>query len=444
MMRSMYSGVSGLRLHQVKMDVIGNNIANVNTIGYKRSQVSFQEALSQVVKGAGAPDGGKGGTNPQQVGLGIKIGSINTIHTKGATQRTDNPTDLMIDGEGFFIVSDDENVENISYTRAGNFTFDIDGNLVTPEGLRLVGSFIGDDNYAKFFGIDKSKDLDTIKINKSISAPPSASSKVEIRGNLDSRENGYSTDVYIKDSLGNTYKVDINFYKLNSSEWDITATVKEVSTGKLIDGTSITLDKENGYNLLFDTNGNLDINGASYFTINFDGANFEDGTQLTTNFGKGTGTDNKITFDLSKLTQFSNESDAKGFDVEDENGQIGRSSGSFTGFAIDQSGKVIASFSNGVKKEIWQIKIAKFDNNMGLQKVGSNLFTTSPNSGEPQIGIPGNSGLGTITAGALEMSNVDLSMEFTDMIATQRGFQANSRIITATDEMLQELTNMKR
>ncbi len=460
MMRSMYSGVSGLRVHQVKMDVIGNNIANVNTIGFKKSQVGFQEAFSQVMRGAGSPHGGKGGTNPQQIGLGMKLGSISTVHTKGATQRTDNPTDLMIDGEGFFMVSDDQNAQNIYYTRAGNFTFDLYGNLVTADGYKLLGEFIGDEDYANYMGIDSAKDIDSIKISKSIPAPAMASSKVEIKGNIDSRlpdyeddsttpatinkEGVYTTDTTIKDSLGNSYKVSLRFEKTeNDNEWLFSVPeVKDISNNSEIPG--ITLGDQT---ITFDSSGNIDP-GCKEFSLDFSGytgtaefGSFADhdsdpSTDLTYN--------NIIGIDLSKITQFANTSDAKGFDVEDENGQVGKESGSLTGFAINNSGKLIASFSNGVKKELWQIKTANFDNPAGLVKSGSNFFDKTPNSGEPKVGIPGNGGLGSINPGTLEMSNVDLSSEFTEMISTQRGFQANSRIITTTDEMLQELTNMKR
>ncbi|MEA1974616.1 MAG: flagellar hook-basal body complex protein, partial [Bacillota bacterium] len=138
MMRSLYAAVSGLRVHQTKMDVIGNNIANVNTVGFKGSSVTFQEVFSQTVKGAGSPTAGKGGTNPQQIGLGVGMGSIAVNHSKGSTQRTDNPTDLMIDGNGFFVVSNDANCQNKFYTRAGNFIVDRNGNLVTTEGYKVL------------------------------------------------------------------------------------------------------------------------------------------------------------------------------------------------------------------------------------------------------------------------------------------------------------------
>ncbi len=449
MMRSMYSGVSGLRVHQTKMDVIGNNIANVNTIGYKKSQTSFQEAFSQVVKGGAAPSGGAGGTNPMQIGLGLQLGNINTVHTKGATQRTDNPTDLMIDGDGFFMVSDDSKAEERFYTRAGNFSFDVDGNLVTPSGYKLLGSYIGGSDYAKYLGIDASRDIDGIKVSKSIPSPAMASSKIEIDGNLDSRlpdfasdpdDGYYVTDAYIKDSLGNSYKLELRFEKtVNANEWtfDVTSIVDVSSNTKTATA----------------------LNGATPPVIKFDGATGAiDSTTSTFNldldayisalgakFGPDeAGVDNHIDLDLTKLTQFANDNSAKGYDIANANDQIGKSAGAVTGFTISDDGKVIASFDNGVKKELWQIKLASFDNPAGLIKAGSNFFEKSPNSGEPKVGSPKGSGFGIITPGALEMSNVDLSMEFTEMISTQRGFQANSRIITTTDEMLQELANMKR
>ncbi len=216
MMRSMYSGVSGLRVHQSKMDVISNNIANVNTIGYKRSTMTFQEVFSQVIRGASAPQGGRGGTNPQQIGLGVNVGAINTIHTKGAALRTDNPEDLMIDGEGFFVVSDDENFENRFYTRAGNFTLDRDGNLVTADGYKVLGYIYEDGEPTTRVG--------AIQINRSETVAATATTKIELRGNLDSRipnasedeEKGvHITDTIIKDSLGNSYIVRFKFQNQN-------------------------------------------------------------------------------------------------------------------------------------------------------------------------------------------------------------------------------------
>ncbi|WDV47698.1 flagellar hook protein FlgE [Clostridiaceae bacterium M8S5] len=456
MMRSMYSGVSGLSVHQTKMDVIGNNIANVNTVGYKRAAATFQESFNQVLQSGSAPYAGRGGTNPQQIGLGMKLGSINTIYTQGTAQTTDNPEDMMIDGQGYFMVSIDPKAEEKFYTRAGNFTRDVYGNLVTPNGYRVLGKFIGGDDYAKALGITPGKDLDGIKINKSIMAPASSSVKVEIRGNLDSRtpttddrstpsvdEREYKTDVIVKDSLGNDYKVKLTFRKhTDVNKWHLIDNIEvtDLASGKKLENVkALGGDVE----VQFDSSGKL-TTATPTFNLEFPdtvviGAS---GPKLPGFFGTDSA-NSKIAIDFSKLKQFSNNSDAKGHDVE-VNGQIGRSAGSFTGFNVNDAGQVVVSFANGTNKAIWQIKTAKFDNPMGLVKLGGNLYKSSPNSGQAIIGVPGSSGLGTVKGGRLEMSNVNLSLEFTEMITTQRGFQANSRIITTSDEMLQELTNLKR
>lgn len=486
MMRSMYSGVSGLRVHQTKMDVIGNNIANVNTVGYKRGQVTFQEVFSQVVRGASAPQGGKGGTNPQQIGLGVNIGSINTIHTKGAVQRTDNPTDLMIDGEGFFVVTDDLNFENRYYTRAGNFEVDGAGNLITADGFKILGY--------KFVEGKWTSEIGPIVINKTETVPPTTTKNVEFRGNLDSRmghpykivettdntttppTNNYKlvlnqdgfhkTDTIIRDSLGNGYKVEFEVfrdfidseskYDSSTGEWleeynDTEYTSREDAEKALLDGIStgawktrivsvkslsgeseiIPTNTNQFHDLVFSTDGRL-VSGNN-FTLEV--------AKPGVGFGRPDSNgvyDGKIEFDLSKLTQYANEIDAKPHALE------GNTAGNLDGFAIDATGTIIASFTNGEKKELGQILLAKFDNPAGLQKIGNNFFIDTRNSGEPQIGRAGTTGLGAIAPGSLEMSNVDLSLEFTEMITTQRGFQANSRIITTSDEMLQELVNMKR
>lgn len=447
MMRSMYSGVSGLRVHQTKMDVIGNNIANVNTVGFKRGQVTFQEVFSQVVRGGGAPQEGKGGTNPQQIGLGVKIGSIDTIHTKGATQRTDNATDLMIDGEGFFVVSDDPDYENRYYTRAGNFTFDRDGCLVTADGYKVLG-YKYDENG------EKTDEISEIIVSRSESSPPKATENVEIIGNLDSRTPSYdslsdeekekgkiNTNTIIKDVLGNSYQLEFEFRKTQensdgSNEWEVY--VKDIvdlsSNESIIDGGTpsdpITLGK-----VTFNKNGKYVSDTIP--TSSSGEKNILSSITLVDGINLGDEKENKIIPDFSKMTQYANETD-----IEAE--ADGYSSGTLNAVTIDASGNVIGGFTNGDKRTLAQIILAKFDNSMGLEKVGNNFFINSPNSGDPKIGTAGSNGYGSINPGTLEMSNVDLSLEFTEMITTQRGFQANSRVITTTDEMLQELVNLKR
>ena len=458
MMRSMYSAVSGLRVHQTKMDVIGNNIANINTVGYKRQSVTFQEVFSEVIRGASAPQGGRGGTNPQQIGLGVSVGSINTIHTKGAAQRTDNPEDLMIDGEGFFVVSADPNLENRYYTRAGNFTLDRDGNLVTADGYKVLGYRIDENG-------DLTSEVVPIQVMRSETVAPTATSRIEFRGNLNSNvEVGtpdaiHRADTIIKDSLGNSYTVTFRFTKVGPTEdnpervWTLSVErITNQSTGKFEEfinendepGGNV-IDGNNIVQLVFDENGKLigikDASDANVnrVSLNLSKLGIKDGT-----FGKD-GSDEILLFDVDNmdeiaknLTQYANDMDAKPYALD------GNTSGKLEGYAIDASGTVVGIFSNGEMKELAQLMLAKFDNPMGLQKMGGNLFIESRNSGEPQYGVAASGGYGTIAPGTLEMSNVDLSMEFTEMITTQRGFQANSRIITASDEMLQELVNLKR
>lgn len=420
MMRSMYSSISGLRTHQTKMDVIGNNIANVNTVAYKKQTVSFQEVFSQVIRGASAPQGGKGGTNPQQIGLGVDVGAITTIHTQGATQRTDNPEDLMINGEGFFVVTDDANYENRYFTRAGNFTLDRDGNLVTVDGYKVLGYTIDEEG-------KPTSTIATVRINRSETAEPSPTTEIEIRGNLDSRttDEEHLADTIIKDSLGNSYVATFKFNKVEDASsdeyWEITL-------------ESLRPQEEGSQNIL-----NAPITVFDRVTFNQDGklTTATQEAQINLNdiyFGDG----GYITIDFSGLTQYANEMDAKPYAMD------GNSSGTLEGYTIDPKGVVYGVFSNGESKPLAQLVLAKFDNPMGLQKIGSNLFIDSRNSGEPQYGVADSGGFGSIASGALEMSNVDLAYEFTEMITTQRGFQANSRIITVADEMLQELVNIKR
>lgn len=465
MMRSMYAGVSGLRTHQSKMDVIGNNIANVNTIGFKKGQMTFKEVFNQTLRGASAPQDGRGGTNPQQVGLGVSVGSISTIHTQGSMQPTDNPTDLMIDGEGFFVVSDDTSFENRYYTRAGNFSLDRDGNLVTSDGYKVLGY--------KPDGEDKEKmssEVAGIQINRSETVAPTATSKINFRGNLDSRVEeggeGHKADTVIKDSLGNSYTVTFKFVKDETTTWTMSvdritnqATGDYVEAGNYLDSSD---SNSNSVKITFNSDGKVvkigdvtEDNKISNVSLNLAGLKFDkgkDGGEVKNPFPAGTfgkideegkqliqlfHPDDEATI-IKNLTQYANDMDAKPY------AQDGNSSGKIEGFSIDEKGVITGVFTNGERKALGQIMLAKFDNPMGLEKIGNNFYVDTRNSGEPQFGKGGSSGYGKVGASTLEMSNVDLSMEFTEMITTQRGFQANSRIITTSDEMLQELVNIKR
>lgn len=434
MMRSMFSGVSGLRAHQTRMDVIGNNIANVNTVGFKSGRVTFQEVFNQTLRGASAPDpnSGRGGTNPMQVGLGIGLGSVDTITTRGSLQRTDNPTDLSIEGDGFFIVKGGGGTN--MFTKAGNFGIDKTGNLVTGNGLNVYGWHqynVTDNNY-NFVTENPIEPINLYsdKYNKNkriISAKPTT--EAEFAGNLDAGQSVIPTasrtplnveasmPVTVYDSLGNNYKVNVNFWKT-----DVTATGSTWSWS--VDGGTGGSSTASG-TIDFDLTGSA-VNGLS--------------ATLTLSPATGVGAaDINMSLDFTKLSMFAADSSVKATKVD------GYSTGNLVTFNIGSDGILTGVYSNGQQQPLGMVAMASFDNPAGLQKAGDNMFIATTNSGDFTKGVkPGSEGVGSLSPGTLEMSNVDLSKEFTDMIVTQRGFQANSRIITSSDEMLQELVNLKR
>ncbi|MCG0274583.1 MAG: flagellar hook protein FlgE [Thermosediminibacteraceae bacterium] len=401
MMRSMFSAITGLKNHQTMMDVIGNNIANVNTVGFKKSRVTFQDALYQTIKGASSAQGNRGGTNPMQVGLGMTIAAIDTIHTPSSLEATGNMTDLAIEGDGFFVLSDGQ---NYYYTRAGNFGFDEQGNLVnTANGLKVLG---WQNTQSK-----TPQNISPIQIQKGIMMPAKATSYVRFAKNLNAADpDGTQYDIPFKvyDSLGKVHNFTITFVKdstvdlINGNGWRYS-----ISYG----GSTI-----HSGTLVFDNNGNL--SGSGNISIVLPNLSFD--------------------IDFSSITQFAKET------TVDLSYQDGYPAGTLLGISIDSKGVITGVFDNGQIMELAQVALAVFDNPAGLIKAGGNTYMASNNSGQVQIGIAGTGGRGTISPGALEMSNVDLAEEFTRMIITQRGFQANSRIITVSDEMLQELVNIKR
>ncbi len=457
MMRSMYTAVSGLRTHQGKMDTIGHNIANVNTVGYKKSQVTFKEAFSQMMSGASGPQGGKGGTNPQQIGLGVGTGGIAVVHTQGNTQRTEKPTDLMINGEGFFTVSDDPGFANRFYTRDGSFGVDTAGNLVSSEGYKVLGYRFDKDG-------KRTDEPGNIVINKSETIAPTSTKGITFKGNLNanSKELKETMTTFVYDSLGNQYELSFEAKDKTTdpatkdTTWTMGLTrIKDVKTGnykalseaegKAIFDTQLTFnDKGNliGSKANPAAIENVNIDGTALGAIKFD-KNKEDEAitpvGMTGSFDATIKVIDKANADsYSNITQYANETTLKPFKND------GNSSGTLDGFTIDPSGIIMGKFTNGEQRPLGQVMLTKFDNPMGLEKLGGNVFTETRNSGEPQNGVANTRGFGSIQGGSLEMSNVDISFEFTEMITTQRGFQANSRVITTSDEMLQELVNIKR
>ena len=571
MMRSLYSGVAGLKTHQTRMDVIGNNIANVNTTAYKSSSMTFSELMSQTTQKASGANAttGVGGTNAKQIGLGVKAGAINTaITTQGSAQSTGNPFDIMITGDNFFVVSNGS--ENF-FTRDGSFYVDGAGNLaMTSTGYNVMG-----------WGVDETTGnikQDTVTALRIMSAanmtyPPEATTKANISGILDENDkdvtsaNGKTVNLNFFDARGYSYTAKFTFKQSSgtaSNEYSMELTKLLDSTGAEIDiskvkfgdnstqtlQTPVTFagdtyewdgkqlktkaDKKvvadlsaafNADGTLIDTSTDeaaakaqqetLDAIAAAY---GYEGSTDEflklyqkdaNGTEVTVetmlgNMAKTTtaqgdlvlttdkdkpmtmdgrffegvkvifdtdtgklkqvgsnvtdfktnvdftplgGNFSNITIDLSECTNYDNKGTSTiGATSGDLDGLgTGRRLGDMIGVSIKKDGMIYARYDNGMTKLLGQIATAAFANASGLEKEGDNLYSATLNSGEfDGIGVDITAGGGYMSTGQLEMSNVDLSSEFTEMITTQRGFQANSRIITVSDTLLEELTNLKR
>lgn len=443
---AMYSGVSGMQAHQTQMDVIGNNIANVNTVGYKTQTVTFAEVYSQTLQGASAPsDSGRGGTNPMQLGHGVGVSSITTINTPGSMQPTGNPTDFAISGEGYFVVQDSGGA--YMFTRAGNFGIDQNGNLVTADGLYVCGWQEYEVNPDGTYEFNTASDPEPINIysdeynNNKNNIAPQATENVVLNGNLDAteppkgtspnnigtppEEPDFITTYTAYDDLGNEYEVDVNFTKCYVDDSDpnnpVTTWYWEIPSDDASSSAS-------GY-IKFDADGNI-IEEPGYET-EVDVVMVPDSSKGATPF--------TMTVDFESVSMYNSESSVKPLMVD------GYPSGELNNFYVGPDGVIMGVYSNGQQQPIGMIGLAEFSNPGGLERVGDNLYVATPNSGDfNQAYPPGTQGTGTLSVGFLEMSNVDLSKEFTQMVITQRGFQANSRIITVADEMMEELINLKR
>ena len=576
MMRSMYAGVAGLKTHQTRMDVIGNNIANVNTVAYKSQNVTFSELMYQTTQNASGPNAitGTGGINARQIGLGVKTGAINTnISTQGASQTTNNPFDIMITGESFFIVSNGS--ENF-FTRDGSFYVDGAGNLaMTSNGYNVMG-----------WGVDpetmdiKQDTVQPLRIMspENMSYPPEATTKAYMSGILDKNDtsvtssSGKNVNLQLYDSLGYSYTAKFNFkstdvegvyalslggivdennepINLEGLTFGGSTTVERENTvamspaytwkdGNIYDstGTTVICEVEPAKLGLTVTDGSVTITPESQLadadkeaimknrkalaeiygvesieeleqkliTKNGDGEDLDTsvsvlsfilGTNVagmdktakeinyqeekiegviveydpTTGTFKGidggkesfmlelsklpvsaTNKESKfedITVDLTTTTMFNNSGSSTLAATSGDTKGLGsgRRLGEMTGISIQNNGMIYASYDNGQTKLLGQIAVAEFANASGLEKQGDNLYSATLNSGEfDGMGVDITASGGYMNTGVLEMSNVDLSAEFTDMITTQRGFQANSRIITVSDTLLEELINLKR
>lgn len=402
MIGSLYSGISGINANTNAMSVIGDNIANMGTTGFKSSDISFANVLSQSV-------GGLGGS---QIGRGVMMSEVRPQWSSGTLESTGNVTDLAINGQGLFVVRGTDGMRY--YTRAGDFKFDKDANLVNPQGFRVQGYEIGEDGT-----LGRITDITIPNTGN----PPKATTRMNVGINLNAgavEDELYSTTLTVYDSLGNGIGLTLDFKKTgNEGEWDVTAvipasigtatlsiaTVTFDSNGRLADGYAPTIDFEL-------------VNGASDFEVTWD------------IYGEGAkaGTLTGYAAESSTLSQT----------------RDGYPAGSLQGVSVSEAGEIVASYSNGQLVPLFKVALADFTNYSGLRKMGGNLYSETLASGQASIGVAGSGVMGSIASNSLEMSNVDLAKEFVKMITTQRSFQANSRVITTSDEILAELINIKR
>jgi flagellar hook protein FlgE len=435
---TLYTGVSGLSAYGNAISVIGNNIANVNTTGFKESRSNFSDVLNQ--------SSSTGGT--LQIGRGVLVSNVSPVFTQGAFQSTSLPGDLAIDGDGFFIVKDPK-TNALLYTRNGNFALNRDGKLANPDGLIAQG-----------FNVDNSGNalplLEDINISGQ-SFSPKKSANATIQVNLDStsplitdptnpgtiknfdpadpvKTSQFSTALTVYDSLGTGHTIDIYFQKTADNSWNwFTGTRANELAGQT--GTSLVVVGSG--TMMFTNDGALSTVNTTFpppggpgATATFD---FAGGAQpgQTINFNFGTP-------GFEGTTQFATPSSTL------LQSQDGYGSGVLQNFSIDDQGKVRGLFSNGQALDLKRVALAKFASTAGLKSVGKNLFSETILSGQPIVASPGNSGTGSLQSGALEISNVDLSSQFVELIRAQQAFQANARVITTGDQLLTETVNLKR
>lgn len=427
---AMYSGVSGINTNSQAMTVIGNNLANTNTVGFKGSRTVFSDLMSSTVFGSGGSS---------QVGRGVGVSKIDNIFSQGTFESTSTNTDLAIEGDGFFMLKEVGN-NSTYYSRAGAFRFNQEGYLVNPEGFRVQGQGFdaatgkvipGDpkDIFVASSGLIPARATDALTLNSNLDSSTVAIAAAIPFDPANPSTYNYAASTQTYDTLGNPHLVTTYFRKdddpLEPNTWNWYWSAEDSQGGPL--GNKVGDDPEGQIKFtadgLLDTDPAIVGNGTGAIAPEeLDWANGSTATGMTMNFD---------------TTQFNN---ASRVISQDQNGYA---SGDLTNVSINGSGVVVASYSNGQQINVAAITLAKFANPGGLNLVGSNMFTATDVSGTPRVGLPGPE-LGSIFTNSLEQSNVDMGLEFVNMITVQRGFQANSKIITTVDELLGELINLKR
>ena len=410
MSRALFTAVSGLRNHQVWLDVIGNNIANANTVGYKSATVVFDDILGQTISSGVAPTANKGGVNPVQVGLGMTIGSIGQNFLQGSIQTTNRNTDMAIQGDGFFVLA---NGPDRTYSRAGSFSLDANGELVdTATGFKVQGA---------------NGDI-TVSLGSQSTAVPTTGAV--FKGNLDfsaAEDSTFGATFNVLDSVGSTHTMTITFTKNFSVaagrwDWAVTQAAGDTAIGSLTTATG---------SVVFNGTGAVSAGASQSIGIVYAaGAGVTSPQAVLLDFGTAT--------NLTPLTGVAAPSTVT------LASQDGIASGTLQNFAVGLDGTVTGFFTNGRTSTIDTVQLAVFANSAGMVKIGTNQYREGAASGAAVIGNPSTGGRGTVVSGSLEMSNVDLAAEFSSMIIAERGFQANARTISTANSMLEELVNLKR
>jgi flagellar hook protein FlgE len=417
---SLYTGASGLTSHGDAINVVGDNIANANTVGYKRSRANFEDVLAQSVGGVG-----------NEIGLGSRLASVQKLLSQGALLGTGIATDLAISGDAFFAVKGSASgLDGTFFTRAGQFIMDKDGYMVNQDGLKVQGYNINTSGVLV-------KSVTDIQVQNT-QMPPVATTTAQIDGNLDADStpfvdattpwdatnpegtSSFSTSMTVYDSLGAAHSVTVFFRNDDTNGWTWHAMV---DGGDVTGGTAGTWSDIGTGTLTFDANGQLTAGMT--------------GTVTTTGWTNGAAA-SSIDVDLTNLTNYAAKSSVSYMD------QDGFASGTLSGISIASDGVITGVFSNGQNRTVGQVLLADFQSADNLNRIGGNLFIETKESGTALFGEAGTGGRGTINAGALEQSNVDLAQQFVDMIAFQRGFQSNSKVVQTADQMLQELIMLKR
>jgi flagellar hook protein FlgE len=415
---SFYTALTGINNNSTAINVIGDNLSNMNTIGFKSSSVSFSEMLAGV-------QGTSSTGNPISIGLGSSINAVSRMNTQGTTITTNVSTDAAINGSGYFVVSVDG---GLGYTRSGKFEWDQNGGLIHSDGYQILGYMANNGT------VDASSALEPIEIQQGQIIPAMATDSFDIvanlNANLDSNTVG-SVPLTFYDSLGDTHEVSVTFTRIGSLDWSWRATIPATDEGGTATDPAVIIGSGG---LTFDSNGNLDASVTNP-SLNIAGlANGADDMSITFNLRDSNGE--------SLITNFAEASD-KAVNTGPVS-QNGYGASILTDISIDNSGMIVGKSSTGQLVNLAQLAIANFPNDQGLQKFNGSTFVAFPSAGDPSIGVAGTGGRGSIIGSSLEQSNVDMAQEFVKLITAQRAYQANSRIITTTDELYQEALATKR